>query len=203
MKKITGIVLAAGRSQRMEGANKLLLPWGDKRIVQAAVEAVLAGGLDEVLVVVGHQRDEVEELMQGYPVRTVFNPYYAEGLSTSVRAGVEAAGSAAQGFLFALGDMPQVRGDTVRQLVAALRGGDERIIALPAVDGRGGNPAALGAAYRDELLVLKGDQGARPIVQRHRDKIVEVAVLDRGIFADVDTPEAYRRVGGQGANPLR
>ncbi|NKB71858.1 MAG: NTP transferase domain-containing protein [Candidatus Latescibacteria bacterium] len=194
MGKIAGIVLAAGRSSRMEGANKLLLPWGDKRIVQVVVEVVLAGEMDEVVVVTGHQRDEVEELVREYPVRTVLNVDYAEGLSTSVRAGVVAAAEA-QGYMFALGDMPQVQGGTVRRVVAALRTGGEGAIVVPTVERRRGNPVGVGVAYRDELLALEGDRGARPVVQRHKDNVMEVPVEDEGIFADVDTREAYRRIG--------
>ena len=87
----TAIVLAAGRSTRMQERNKLLLPWGEKRIVEVVVETLAGAPLTEVVVVTGHQHAAVEEALRDCAVRLVHNPHYAEGLSTSIRAGVEAA----------------------------------------------------------------------------------------------------------------
>ena len=191
---LCAVVLAAGRSTRMQEKNKLLLPWGDRLIVQAVVEVLLSVSLVEVVVVVGHQREEVGWALADYPVRLVDNPGYVQGLSTSIACGVEAARGDAGGYLFALGDMPQVRLQTLRLLCRAFLAGPTGAIALPTLQGRRGNPVVFAGAYRAELLRLEGDRGAKPLVQKYADKVIEVRVEDAGILVDVDTPEVYRSV---------
>jgi molybdenum cofactor cytidylyltransferase len=193
---LSALVLAAGRSCRMGGEHKLLLPWGKGRLVQAAVEAVCSVPFAEVLVVIGHRHQEVEALLEDYPVRLVPNPCHAEGLSSSVRAGVQAAGQT-RGYLFALGDMPAVRSHTLLEVGRALERGGEEAIAVPVFQGQRGNPVAIGRAYREELLALEGDRGARPILHQHAHRVIEVPVEDAGIFADIDTPEMYRQLRPQ------
>lgn len=186
---LSGIVLAAGSSSRMEGANKLLLPWKEQCVLQVVVERICEVGLGEVVVVTGHQQAEVEEKLSRYPVRLVHNPDFAEGMAASIRVGVEAAGGE-QGYLFALGDMPQIAGMTMLKVAETLT--SRKAIAVPVRDGRRGHPVAIGSAYRDALLALAGDRGARPVLAKNAANVVEVPVEDEGIFVDVDTRESYR-----------
>ena len=186
---LSGIVLAAGSSSRMEGANKLLLPWQKQCVLQVAVERICAVGLGEVIAVTGHQRTEVEEALSHYPVRLVHNPDFAEGMASSIRVGVAAA-VGEQGYLFALGDMPQIAGNTMLKVAEALKSSET--IAVPVCDGRRGHPVAIGSAYRAALLALTGDRGARPVLAKNAADVVEVPVEDEGIFVDVDTQESYR-----------
>ena len=186
---LSGIVLAAGRSSRMERANKLLLPWREQCVLQAVVERVCAVGLAEVIVVTGHQRLAVEEKLSRYPVRLVHNPDFAAGMASSIRMGVEAA-SGEKGYLFALGDMPQIAGTTMLKVAEALKSSAE--IAVPICAGRRGHPVAIGRAYRDALLALTGDRGARSVLAKNAASVVEIPVEDEGIFVDVDTPASYR-----------
>ena len=186
---LSGIVLAAGSSSRMEGANKLLLPWKGRCVLQVVVERICEVGLREVVVVTGHQRAEVEEALSRYPVRLVHNPNFAEGMAASIRVGVEAA-VGEKGYLFALGDMPQIASKTILKVAEALK--NREAIAVPVRAGRRGHPVAIGSAYRDDLLALTGDRGARPVLAKNAANVVEVAVEDEGIFVDVDTLESYR-----------
>ena len=186
---LSGIVLAAGSSSRMEGANKLLLPWQKQCVLQVVVERICEVGLGEVVVVTGHQRAEVEEALSRYPVRLVHNSDFAEGMATSIRVGVAAA-VGEQGYLFALGDMPQIAGTTMLKVAEALKSSET--IAVPVSNGRRGHPVAIGSAYRDALLALTGDQGARPVLAKNATNLIEVPVEDEGIFVDVDTRESYR-----------
>lgn len=193
---LAAIVLAAGGSTRMQGRNKLLLPWGKHCVVQQVVSNLCTLGLAEVVVVTGHQRAEVDAALKDAPARQVHNPAYGGGMATSIVAGIAAAGPA-RGYLLVLGDMPSVSMDTVRKVCAALV--DERTIALPTYGNRRGHPVAIGAAYRDELLALRGDTGARAVLRAHAERVVEVEVEDAGVLVDVDTPEAYREAVAQRA----
>ena len=186
---LSGIVLAAGSSSRMEGANKLLLPWHKQCVLQVVVERICEVGLGEVIVVTGHQQAEVEEALSSYPVRLVHNPNFAKGMAASIRVGVEAA-AGEQGYLFALGDMPQIAGKTMLTVAEALT--STKAIAVPVCNGRRGHPVAIGSAHRDVLLALTGDRGARPVLAKNAANVIEVPVEDEGIFVDVDTQESYR-----------
>ena len=107
-RNIAGVVLAAGRSSRMGGPNKLLEQIAGRPLVRIVVDAVLASRARPVIVVTGHQRERVEAALAGLPVRFVHNPHFADGLGTSLKAGIAALPAGADGAIVCLGDMPQV-----------------------------------------------------------------------------------------------
>lgn len=188
---VTAIVLAAGTSRRMGAANKLLLPLGDRPLVVHAVEAVRAAPVEDVVVVTGHERAAVEAALAHLPVCFVHNADYASGMASSLRRGVEAAPSETDGIMIGLGDMPLVRPETVAQVRARFAEAPRPAIVVPVRDGRRGHPVLFDAAFRDELQQLRGDGGARPVIQAHPGAVVEVPVEDPGIFRDIDTRAAY------------
>jgi molybdenum cofactor cytidylyltransferase len=189
---VAAIVLAAGRSTRMGGPNKLLLPLGGKPVVAHAVEAALASRARPVIVVTGHQADAVTEALADYDVLTVHNPDYATGLASSLKAGVRAVPEDADGALVVLGDMPAIPHQLLDHLIDAFGARPDATAALPVHEGRRGNPVLLGRALFPAVLRLEGDEGARRLIGR--DGVVEVPVDDAGIAADVDTPEAFAEV---------
>ena len=196
---LTAVILAAGRSRRMGERNKLLLAWkGGRALVQAVVETVLSVGFERVIVVVGFERDLVEEALAKYPVQVVVNEACEEGLSTSVRRGVLACGEETEGYLFALGDMPMVKGEALTALCKAfVEPADPRAITVPVAGGRRGNPVLFGVGHREALLALEGDRGARGLLADRANCIREVPVGDdAGLFADADTPQDYQRLIG-------
>ena len=178
----------------MGAENKLLLPWGDKPVLEVVVNALVGAPLHEVVVVVGHEAETVAAVLEPYPVRVVTNDDFAAGMSASLRAGVEAVDAAADGYLFALGDMPGVTAGLVDLLCRRFNEAGESAILLPVNEGRRGHPVIFASRYRPELLALAGDRGARSVVERHPGCVVEVPVSAAGILADVDTPEEYRKL---------
>jgi molybdenum cofactor cytidylyltransferase len=197
---IAAIVLAAGASTRM-GRQKLTLPMADGRpLVRVAVEQVLAAGVDDTVVVLGGDAEAVALALAPLPVRTVVNPRYAEGQSTSLRAGLDALRPGTDAALVALGDQPLPDPDVIRRLVAAFRVSGRPIAAPVYRDGRG-NPVLFAAALFGELRAVTGDRGGREVIARDPARVAEVAV-DTPMPADIDTPEDYeavRRVRERGA----
>lgn len=196
--KVAGLVLAAGRSSRMGGPNKLLQEVEGRPLVRHAVETALASKLSEVVVVVGHQRDEVQAALAGLPVRFVANPRYTEGLSTSLKAGIAALPRDVGGAVVMLGDMPRVTSTLVEKLVAAFDPASGVQAVLPTRGGKRGNPVLWGRRMFPELLIVEGDVGGRHLLGAHAEAVREVEVADAGVLLDVDTPEALRalRAGG-------
>jgi molybdenum cofactor cytidylyltransferase len=123
-KRIATVVLAAGRSTRMGGPNKLTAEIGGKPLVRIAVEQALASRAKPVIVVTGHQRESIEAALAGLDVRLVHNPDYAEGLGASLKAGIAAVPPDAAGVVVCLGDMPQVTAGLIRSPRRRLRCGE-------------------------------------------------------------------------------
>ena len=191
--RIAGIVLAAGRSSRMAGANKLLESLNGKPMVRAAVEAAVYGNLAPVIVVTGHEPNKVASMLGGLDTLFAHNPNYAEGLSTSLAAGIATVPDACEGACVLLADMPSVTADHVKRLIAAFDPGAKAAICVPTYEGQRGNPVLFARAFFPAMQSLSGDVGARGIVQANAASVREVEMPDAGVLADVDTPDALHR----------
>ncbi|WP_367278261.1 NTP transferase domain-containing protein [uncultured Alsobacter sp.] len=187
---IAAVVLAAGRSTRMGATNKLTADYDGKALVRRVAEAALETGASPVLVVCGHERDEVCACLDGLDVTVIENPAFAEGLSTSLRAGIAALPEDVDAAVVMLGDMPLVRPVHVRRLAAAFEAEPGGIAAVPVHDGEWGNPVILARALFAEVATLEGDAGARKLLQAHKDKVIEVPIGEDAVSTDIDTPEA-------------
>ena len=190
--QIAAIILAAGSASRM-GRPKQLLDWGGRPLVRVVAEHALAARLDRVLVVVGAAGDAVAAALAGLPVELVENPAYAEGQSTSLRAGVAALGPHVDAALVLLGDQPLVTPAIVQRLIDEWRASGAAIVA-PLYRGRRGNPVLFARSVFDELLGIQGDQGARAILAADPARIHPVRFDDDRPLADIDTPEDYERL---------
>ena len=193
-RKIAAVILAAGRSTRMGGPNKLLAEIGGRPLVRIAAEEALASRAKPVIVVTGHQREQVEAAVAGLDVKLVHNPDFANGLSTSVKAGLSAVPQDVDGAIVCLGDMPQVRAPLIDQLASAFDPEKGALIVVPSVDGKRGNPVVWSRRFFHELMGLEGDVGARHVIGRYPEAVAEVPVADKAVFVDVDTPELLQKV---------
>ena len=194
-RRITAILLAAGLSKRL-GRNKLLLPLGDETVIRKTAKAVLESAVSEVILVTGHEEALVKQAVKDLNVRLKHNPRYAQGQSTSMVAGVEAASEAADAYLFVLGDQPLLTPGIVNDMIALYEASrpDALVVAL-AFEGRRGNPALFSAALKDELLQTSGDAGGRGIIKKLEkespEKIVFLHLPNGDIFLDIDTEKDY------------
>ncbi len=192
--RVAGIVLAAGRSTRMGGPNKLLAEIGGKPLVRIAAEQVLASRARPVVVVTGHQREQVEAALKGFTVTFAHNPDYAEGLSTSLKAGIAALPADIDGTIVCLGDMPQVDAALIDRLIAAFDPEKGALIAVPTIAGKRGNPVVWSRRFFGDLAKLDGDVGARHLIVSYPEAVAEVPVTGNGALIDVDTPDALSAV---------
>ena len=194
-RRITAILLAAGLSKRL-GRNKLLLPLGDETVVRKTAKAVLASAVTEVILVTGHEEAMVKQAVAGLNVRFTHNPRYAEGQSTSMIAGIEAAKEDTEAYLFVLGDQPLLTPGIVNEVISLYeRSRPEALVVAPAFEGRRGNPTLFSADLKDELLRTSGDAGGRGIIRRLENEspgaIVFHHLPNDDIFLDIDTEKDY------------
>ena len=194
VRPIAAVLLAAGRSTRMRGSNKLLAEIGGKPLVRIAAEQALASKAKPVIVITGHERERVEAALKGLPVRLVHNPDFADGLGTSVRAGIAAVPADADGAIICLGDMPQVDAALIDRLIGAFDPAKGSLAVMPTIDGKRGNPVLWSRRFFPDLMAIEGDVGARHLIDRYGEAVVEVPVTGKAALVDVDTPEALSGV---------
>jgi molybdenum cofactor cytidylyltransferase len=189
-RNVAAVVLAAGRSTRMGGPNKLLAEIDGKKLVRTVAEQALASKATEVIVVTGHQADLVEQALAGLNVKFVRNPDFAGGLASSVKAGIAAVAANADGALICLGDMPLMSAQLIDRLIEAFEPDRGHLITVPVSDGRRGNPVLWSRRFFRELMTLDGDVGARHLIAKHAEAVAEVPVEGDSAFLDIDTPQA-------------
>ena len=189
-RRLAAVVLAAGRSTRMGGPNKLLAEIRGRPLVRIVVEEALASHAKPVIVVVGHQRGEVEKVLADLPVQLIYNPDFAQGLGTSLKAGIAAVPAEADGAIVCLADMPQVDASLLNRLIAAFDPDRGALIVMPTVEGKRGNPVLWSRRFFPDLMAIEGDVGARHFIARYGEAVVEVPLEGKAALVDVDTPEA-------------
>ena len=190
---IGGVILAAGQSRRMGAQNKLLAEIDGVPIIRRTAQAMLDGGLNDLVIVTGHEHRLVAAALDDLPVTCIYNDEYQSGQASSVACGVRhhQNGSHAA-VLIALGDMPLVRPELIAALLrdhSSLPDATDRIT-LPVFDGRRGNPVIWGRGFFDELVALTGDAGGRIIFAENKNAVNSLGWPDDSIHLDIDTPEA-------------
>lgn len=188
--QVAAVILAAGQSTRM-GSNKLLETVAGKPVVRHVAEAVLASRAGPALVVLGHEAARVRAALAGLDVIFIENPRYAEGMSTSLRAGVGAVPTSSVGALVVLGDMPQLTAAIINRIIDGfVAGPQDALAAAPVAGGRRGNPVLIARALLPAVEGLTGDMGARGLLNAASEGVVEVTIDEDAVLLDVDTPQA-------------
>lgn len=189
---VAAAILAAGRSSRMGEENKLLLPYKGQTVLDYVIKEVGASGCSEVFVVTGHDHAAVETVAARHGVRCVHNEAYMSGMSSSVKLASECVSAACDAVLMVLADMPGLTQGIIKQLVSAYNPTEGRNLIMPVHHGKWGNPVLWGREYFERFRTLEGDKGAKTLLRKLQQDIVEVDVNSEAIFMDIDTAEAYR-----------
>ncbi|WHX17895.1 nucleotidyltransferase family protein [Streptomyces malaysiensis subsp. malaysiensis] len=187
--QVAGIVLAAGGGRRLGGRPKALLTHRGRPLVEHAAHALLAGGCAPVHIVLGAGAKTVRERARLPGCVLVDNPDWAEGMGSSLRAGLDSlAGTGAGAALVALVDQPGIGAEAVARVVAAYR--SPSTLAAAAYDGERGHPVLFGAdRWGDITASAVGDRGARAYLRAHQSAITLVDCSDIARTDDIDTPE--------------
>jgi len=188
---IWAMILAAGESRRM-GQPKLLLPFGEKTIIETIVEKVVSSRVDNTLVVLGSEREEVEQKIKNFPVQVAFNADYPNGMLSSVLCGLRTLPEDTQAVVVVLGDQPSVSKEVIDKIVDAYQKTGKGIV-LPVFKKERGHPVIIDMKYKDEIERLSPDIGLRGTVYSHPEDILEVEVDTPNILKDIDDEADYKR----------
>jgi molybdenum cofactor cytidylyltransferase len=174
----------------MGTVNKMLAEIGGKPLVRIAAEQAIASRAKPVIVVTGHEREKVETALSDLPVRLVHNPDFADGLGTSLKAGIAAVPDEADAAIVCLGDMPQVDAALITKLISSFDPERGALVVVPSIDGRRGNPVVWSRRFFHDLMSIQGDIGARHLIGSYAEAVVEVPLAGEAALTDVDTPES-------------
>ena len=189
---ITALILAAGESKRM-GQPKMLLPWANTTVISHVITVFRNSGVEDVLVVTGGAKEEVEDAISRHNVRAVYNKHFTNGeMLSSIQCGIRALTRQTQAVLMVLGDQPQVQERCVR-LVCSKYNDSKADIVVPSYNMRRGHPWLITRPLWDELLNFENPYTPRDFLNAHSDNIQYVNINSSDILADLDTPEDYQR----------
>jgi molybdenum cofactor cytidylyltransferase len=188
---IWAMILAAGESRRM-GEAKLLLPFRGKTIIETIIESVIRSKVDKILVVLGSDKEKIEEKIKNFPLEFVFNPDYRSGMLSSIQRGFKALPEDAQAVLIILGDQPSVSSKVINKIIAAYKKTGKGIV-LPVYKKERGHPVLIDTKYRQEVAKLSPKIGLRKLVYNRPDNILEVKVETSSVLRDIDDAEDYRK----------
>lgn len=190
--EVSAVLLAAGMSQRMGAANKLLLEIGGSPMVHRTAKNILDSGVGELVAVLGYHRQAVADALSALPCRTVDNPQYQDGRMTSVHAGLAAISPDAKAVMICLADQPLLAAEDYRAFLLAAMAVPAGKIAVPTVNGERGNPILLPANLKDEVLEQDLKFGPRNLIRDNPDLVAWVDMKSPYFVRDIDTPEAYQ-----------
>jgi molybdenum cofactor cytidylyltransferase len=190
---IAGLILAAGESSRM-GTPKATLAYRGRTFVELIVQTLSEAGIERIVVVLGHQAEDIQRQVKIEAAQVVINPDYRSGQTSSLQVGLRSlVADDLEAILLCLVDHPAVAAETVRNIVTTFRQSGAPVV-IPTYQGRRGHPVLIGRQVFGELLGLARDAGADSVVRRYRPATRFVEVEDQGIVMDVDDPESYRRL---------
>lgn len=189
---ISATILAAGESKRM-GQPKMLLKWGQTTVLGHVISTFQQAGIQDIVVVVGGAREQVEEIVNQHRVRSVYNDEHANGeMLLSLQRAIEAQSLQTRATLIALGDQPQIEEGTVRLISEKFHSGKSRLI-VPSFEMRRGHPWLVARSLWTEILALRPQRSPRDFLKQHAQEIEYVQVQTSSILADIDTLEDYLR----------
>ena len=189
--RIGAVILAAGYSSRM-GAFKPGLHIGDETVISRLVGSFRSAGISDIVVVSGHNRQELLSLINGLEVTESYNEKYPEGMFTSIQAGVQKTDKALRGFFLIPVDCPLLEAETIDLLVSNIR--DDSSFVVPCYRGKKGHPLYIPMKYRDEILNYDGNGGLKAITDKYDDQMIRIETGRESTVMDMDTPAAYEEL---------
>ena len=186
---ISAILLAAGQSKRMNGENKLTKEIQGIPLIKHSVKNILASSIDELIIVLGHQKEIIEKLIdKNEKIKFVFNKDFESGMASSIKTGLSNLFEKTEAFFICLGDMPMVNSDVYNQLIQSK---NNKEIIVPTYKGEQGNPILFSKFIKEKIMTIHGDVGAKKILELNNDKILNVKISNQSIKKDFNTKDDF------------
>ena len=176
---ISAILLAAGQSKRMDGENKLTKEIQGVPLIKHSVKNILASSIDELIIVIGYQKEIIEKLIdKNNKIKFVFNKDFESGMASSIKTGLNNLSEKTESFFICLGDMPMVNSNIYNQIIKSR---NQKNIIVPTYNGQQGNPVLFDKSMKEKVLDIRGDVGAKKILELNKDKISNLEINNQNI----------------------
>ena len=186
---ISAILLTAGQSKRMNGENKLTKEIQGAPLIKHSVKSILASSIDELIVVLGHQKETIEKLIdKNKKIKFVFNKDFESGIASSIKTGLNNLSEKTEAFFICLGDMPMVNPNIYNQLIKSI---NKKEIIVPTYKGQQGNPVLFAKSMKEKIINISGDVGAKKILELNKDKILNLEINDQCVTKDFNTQDSF------------
>ncbi len=192
--RVSAVVLAAGKSERMGGANKLELKINGQALIQHTVQMLMGSAVNEIVVVIGHQASMIQHLLTDLPVQLVYNQDYEQGQMSSVHKGLASLTEECDGIMICLGDQPLLQSSDINQLIDAFAHRRRGSILVPTYGGQRGNPIILAYEHRNSILSSGRNLGCKQLIEKNPDLVCTVEMENDHVLIDMDTPKDYEEV---------
>ncbi|MAH89574.1 MAG: hypothetical protein CMJ06_06025 [Pelagibacterales bacterium] len=194
MIRVSCLLLAAGLSSRMIIGNKLLLKINKITIIEITIENLILSNIDNLYVILGHQSNLFTKILKKFNVPLILNKSYKEGMSSSIKKGIQTIDSKSNGVMICLADMPKIKTNTYNALIKKFKifyNKKNRLIVVPEHNGENGNPVIFSNHFFSYLENITGDKGAKVLIAKNKKYIKKVNILDDSILKDVDNKKMY------------
>ena len=196
---ISAILLAAGKSTRMAGENKLLKEINGIPLIKYSIKNILASSIDELVIVVGHEKGVINNCIDvNKKLKIIFNSDYENGIASSIKFGLKNISNKAEAFFICLADMPMISQNIYNKLIKSRYNYNKKKIIkhskeiiVPTYDGRKGNPVLFSKSMKEKIMDITGDNGAKKIIELYPEKVLNVPFKNDKILLDFDTQENF------------
>ena len=186
---ISAILLAAGQSKRMNGENKLAKEIQGIPLIKLSVKNILASSINELIIVLGHQKEIIEKLIdKNEKIKFVFNKDFESGMASSIKAGLNHLSEDTEAFFICLGDMPMVNKDIFNLLIKSK---NNREIIVPTYKNKQGNPILFSKSMKKKIMTIEGDAGAKKVLELNKDKTLNIETNDQSITKNFNTLDNF------------
>ena len=188
-REISAILLAAGQSQRMSDENKLIRNFNGSALIKHSVKNILDSCVDELIIVLGYEHKIIEKLInKDKKIKIVFNKNFNSGMASSIKTGIKYLSDKTESFFICLGDMPMINKKIYNKLIECK---DLKEIIVPTLNGNRGNPVLFSRSMKEKIVTIKGDVGAKKIIEMNEDKVFALEINDDCITRDFNTNEDF------------
>ena len=186
---ISAILLAAGRSTRMSGENKLVKDFHRIPLIKHSVRNILASSIDELIIVLGHQKEIIKKLIdKNEKIKFVFNKDFGSGMASSIKTGLNHLSKKTEAFFICLGDMPMVNKNIYNLLIKSR---SNKEIIVPTYKSKQGNPVLFLKSMKKEIMTIEDDIGAKKILELNKDKILSIETNDQNVTKNFNTQDNF------------
>ena len=187
---ISAILLAAGQSKRMGDENKLTKKIKNIPLIKHSINNILSSSIDELIVVLGHQKTTIEKLIdKNKRTKVVFNKHFENGMSSSIKTGLNELSGNTKSFFICLSDMPLVTYDVYNLIIKSKHKNE---IIIPTYEEQQGNPVLFNISMKEKIMLINGDAGAKKIFEKNKNKVFNLAINNPSIAKGFDTQEDFK-----------